>query len=332
MKNRYIPFGYQIKNGELSTLPTEAEIVREIFRHYAAGETLKSIAEALTAQRIKYLPEKYTWDKARVKRVLDNTIYLGEKGYPSIISADLFKLVQQRKNKTGPKPIEIDSVTKIIKSAAVCKECGHSLTRRTDNRFSPPTAWKCPCCSLSIRMSDKGLKAKILVILNRLIASPSLAQTNESDTPIDSLEARRSEQELHRMMDAGTFSEDDTLSLVLRCAAKTYESITSARHISDRLTAALRHAKPLSSLDERLFLQTVENILIGRSGAISLKLQNGKIISEEGDNGVRTAASPNSDCDPCHKTAGTESSWGQESPSSCLLPGILQKGRAGTQL
>lgn len=86
------------------------------------------------------------------------------------------------------------------------------------------------------------------------------------------------------MMDTGTFSEDDALNLVLRCAAKTYESITSSRHISDRLTAALRHAEPLSSLDEKLFLQTVENILIDRSGTISLKLQNGKIISEEGDN------------------------------------------------
>lgn len=289
MKNRYILYGYQIANGELVHKPSEAEIVLEVFVRYFKGKTLDAIAEDLTARKIEYLPGKFDWNKSRIKRMLDDRRYLGDNWYPVIVSAELFDSVQQRKNKTGSKPIEIDSVTKMIKAAAVCKECGHSLTRRTDNRFTPPTAWKCPCCGLSIRFSDADLNARILDILNRLIVTPTLVEVEESNTPIDSLEARRSEQELHRMMDAGTFSEDDTLNLVLRCAAKTYESITSARHISDRLTATLRaatlhHAKPLSSLDEKLFLQTVENILIDRSGTISLKLQNGKIISEEGDN------------------------------------------------
>ncbi len=283
MKNRYIPFGYQIKDGEISTHPAEAEIVKEIFSRYAAGETLKSIAEALTAQRIKYLPDKYTWDKARVKRVLDNTIYLGEKGHPSVISADLFESVQQKKDKFRTKPVEIDSTIKLLKTFAVCAECGHFLSRRVDKRQKTPIAWKCPCCGLSIRFSDEDLKARVLAILNRLISTPSLVEVEKSGTPIDSLEARRSEQELHRMMDAGTFSEDDYLNMVLRCAAKTYESITSARHISDRLTATLYHAEPLSSFDEKLFVQTVENILIDRSGGISLKFQNGKRILEEGD-------------------------------------------------
>lgn len=284
MKNRYILFGCQIANGELVRKPSEAEIVLEVFIRYFNEETLDAIAEDLTARKIEYLPGKFDWDKSRIKRMLDDRRYLGENGYPVIVSAELFDSVQQRKNKTGPKPIEIDSVTKMIKAAAVCKECGHSLTRRTDNRFTPPTAWKCPCCGLSIRFSDADLKARILDILNRLIVTPTLVEIEESNTPIDSLEARRSEQELHRMMDTGTFSEHDYINMVLRCAAKTYESISSVRHISDRLTAALRHAEPLSSLDEKLFLQTVENILIDRSGTISLKLQNGKIISEEGDN------------------------------------------------
>lgn len=285
MRNRYLSFGYQIKQGELVVCPTESKVVEETFARYAAGETLQEIAHYLTATKVEYLPGRYTWDKTRVKRLLDNRRYLGEDNHPPIISEEQFNSVQKRKETAAPKPQKADDAIKLFKACAVCAECGYSLFRRVDNRQKIPIAWKCPCCGLSIRFSDADLKARILAILNRLISTPALVEVEESDTPIDSLEARRSEQELHRMMDTGTFSEDDTLNMVLRCAAKTYESISSARHISDRLTAALRaatlrHAEPLSALDEKLFLQTVENILIDRSGTISLKLQNGKIISE----------------------------------------------------
>lgn len=325
MKNRYILYGYQIRNGQFIEYPKEAEIVSEAFLRRAGRETLQAIADDFTARKIEYLPGKVLWDKARVKRMIDNRAYLGEKEYPAIISEDLFNAAHQSEELGRLKRTWIDQDTKLIKSTAVCAECGRAITRRTDSRLQPPTTWKCTHCKFSIRTSDGDLKARILAILNRLITTPTLVEVEESNTPIDSLAVRRSEQELHRMMDTGTFSEDDTLNLVLRCAAKTYESISSARHISDRLTAALRHAEPLSSLDEKLFLQTVENILIDRSGTISLKLQNGKIISEEGDNDESTAASPTRVSDSCIKTTGTESSPRSETTSSCLLSSSQQR-------
>lgn len=280
MKNRYLPFGYQIRQGELVVNPAEAEIVQKAFARYAAGETLQGIAQVLSAQRIEYLPGRFTWDKARVKRLLDNRRYFGADGYPPIISEELFHSVLKKKENAASKPLETDNAIKLFKTCAICSECGHSLSRRVDHRQKIPVAWKCQNCGLSVRMSDEDLKERVLAILNELVTEPSLIEIEESSTPVNALETRRSEQELHRMMDLGASSEDDYINMVLRCAAKTYESITSARHITDRLTATLRKSEPLSSLEEKLFLQTVENILIDRSGAVSLKLQNGKIISE----------------------------------------------------
>ena len=326
MKNRYILYGYQIRNGQFIEHPKEAEIVSETFFRRADRETLQAIADDFTARKIEYLPEKFLWDKARVKRMLDNRAYLGEKEYPAIISGELFDSAHQSEDPGRLKQTWIDKDTKLIKSAAVCAECGRAITRRTDSRLQPPTTWKCTNCKFYIRTSDGDLKTSIRSILNRLINDPSLAEIEENDTHISSLELRRTQQELYRMMNSSEFTERDSINMVLRCAAKTYESITSARHITDRMTAVLRKAKPLSSFNEKLFEKTVENILIDRSGAISLKLQNGKVISnKEGDNDDRTAASSQSDGDPCHSTAGTDSTSGQEATSSSLLSGILQK-------
>ena len=280
MRNRYQPFGYQIRNGELIVHPFEAEVVKEVFRHYDQGETLRAIAEDLSSGKIEYLPGKSLWDKSRVKRLLDDRRYVDENGFPAIITAEQCNSVQQRKDSVGSKPLEVDGTIKLIKTTAVCVECGHHLTRRVDQRQAISTTWKCPSCGYTIIIEGEDLKQRILSILNEIVVDPSLAETAEREMPTESLEFLRSQQEIYRMMASGESSSDDYINVVLRCAAKTYESITSARHITDRLTATLHHAEPLSAFDEKLFLQTVNHILLCRSGEISLELQNGKIISE----------------------------------------------------
>ena len=280
MRNRYPPFGYQICNGELIVHPSEAEIVKKVFTRYGKGETLRAIADDLSVSKVEYLPGKTLWDKSRVKRLLDDRRYVGENGFPAIIAAEQYNSVQLRKDSAGPKPLEVDRIIKLIKATAICIECGHPLTRRVDQRHEISTTWKCPSCRYTITIGDEDLKQRILSILNEIVVDPSLAETAEREMSTESLEFLRSQQEIYRMMASGESSSDDYINVVLRCAAKTYESITSARHITDRLTATLHHAEPLSSFDEKLFLQTVNHILLCRSGEVSLELQNVKIITE----------------------------------------------------
>ena len=93
-------------------------------------------------------------------------------------------------------------------------------------------------------------------------------------------EARRLTNEIYRKLDSGSFSEDELVNLALQCAAENYNAVSSARHITDRLTATLLHAGPLSAFDRTLFETTISEIHLTRKGEILLKLQNGVFVGE----------------------------------------------------
>lgn len=94
LKNRNIPFGYCITNGEYALNDTEAEAIRQIFARYIGGDSLKTIATQMT---VPYNACKPVWNKNMVSRVLENRRYLGENGYPAIISQYDFDTANQIK-------------------------------------------------------------------------------------------------------------------------------------------------------------------------------------------------------------------------------------------
>ena len=49
MRKRYLPFGYQIKHGEIAIALKESNAVRFIFEEYLAGKSLKGIADIMSA-------------------------------------------------------------------------------------------------------------------------------------------------------------------------------------------------------------------------------------------------------------------------------------------
>lgn len=94
LKNRNIPFGYCITNGEYAVNDAEAEAIRQIFAQYIGGDSLKTIAAQIT---VPYNTNKPVWNKNMVSRVLENRRYLGENGYPAIISQENFDTANQIK-------------------------------------------------------------------------------------------------------------------------------------------------------------------------------------------------------------------------------------------
>ena len=88
LKNRSIPFGYCMVNGKYALNAPEAEAVRKIFADYIGGKSLKAIAVEM---RIPYNSGKTVWNKNMVCRVLENSKYIGENGFPQIITAEDFK-------------------------------------------------------------------------------------------------------------------------------------------------------------------------------------------------------------------------------------------------
>ena len=88
LKNRSIPFGYCMVNGKYVLNAPEAEAVRKVFSNYIGGKSLKTIAADMT---IPYIIGKSDWNKNMVCRVLENRKYIGENGYPQIITAEDFE-------------------------------------------------------------------------------------------------------------------------------------------------------------------------------------------------------------------------------------------------
>ncbi len=88
LKNRSIPFGYCMVNGKYAINGNEAEAVRKIYSDYIGGKSLKTIAAEM---RIPYNMGKALWNKNMVCRVLENRKYIGESGFPRIVTAEDFE-------------------------------------------------------------------------------------------------------------------------------------------------------------------------------------------------------------------------------------------------
>ena len=282
MRNRNIPFGYCYQNGILAAHPQESQTVQAVFAAYLSGEPLSKIAAHLTAKLVEYLPGRWQWDKARVKRILDNTKYIGEGDFPPILKERDFQIAHRKKESANTNRQPMDEDIKLFKSLVHCHHCSGLMVRRMDSRFEKPVTWKCPVCGYFLPLQDEEFKQRVFLLQKRLIDNPLLAEKEEAGIPVPSLEVRRLTNELYRKLDSGNFSEDELVNLALECAVKNYDTITSARHITDRLTATLLHAGPLSAFDRELFQRTVSEIHLTRKGEILLKLQNG-VITGEGD-------------------------------------------------
>ena len=280
MRNRNIPFGYQYQNGVLAIHPQESQTVRAVFAAYLSGEPLSKIAAHLTAKLVEYLPGHSQWDKARVKRLLDNAKYTGAGNFPPIIKERDFQMAHQKKEKANTNRQLVDEDIKLFKGLSHCHHCGGIMVRRMDSRMGHPVTWKCPQCGYFFPLPDEEFKRRVFLLQKKLADKPLLAEKEEDEIQVTSMEARRLTNVIFRKLDSGDFSEDELVNLALQCAAKNYEAITSARHITDRLTATLLHAGPLSAFDRTLFERTVSEIHLTRKGEILLKLQNGVLVGE----------------------------------------------------
>ena len=95
MRKRYLPFGYQIKHGEIVIALKESNAVRFIFEEYLAGKSLKGIADIMSAKDIPYHVDDKKWNQNMVGRILANKIYYGNPKYPPIISETQYNLAEK---------------------------------------------------------------------------------------------------------------------------------------------------------------------------------------------------------------------------------------------
>jgi site-specific DNA recombinase len=135
----------KLKKERLLADPITGEIVRRLFRTYAAGATLCRLKRELDRDHIPTPMGKKLWDVAVISRLLHNSLYWGEasvtlKGerfsYPSgvvepLIDAGTALVVQARllqNRQFSPRTSEARQLALLTGGRGRCASCGHALS------------------------------------------------------------------------------------------------------------------------------------------------------------------------------------------------------------
>ena len=281
MKQRKTPFGYIIKNGIVTVDKTEADIVREIAKQYLGGSSLKTIAGGLTLRTIEYMPGKSDWNKSRIRRMIDDTRYIGNNGYPPILTEQEYSAMQAFKSQKNTQK-NIDHSDNIFKLNApvVCANCGGRMQRRIDNRRKTITRWRCTECKTSVNISDEDMLGGITELLNEVIADPESIQIPKSDYE-ESQEIKRLNAEISKELNTVGFDKEAIKQKMLTCVSEKYTSLGTEEITAQSLKDIFKTVPPLTAYDSDLTGQAVSEIQLKRNGTISLVLINGQRIEKE---------------------------------------------------
>lgn len=275
MKKRYLPFGYEIKNGMIQQSPSEAPVVSMIFEMYANGATLLQIAKRLTAHGVKYRGGCAVWDKHIVRRILECEKYCGAGHFPALIERaqyDLAYAVRASKRSFPAKEIAL------VRKRMACSRCGQRMYL-----LSATDQWECRGCGWkSGRIPHGQLLGTVQLILKELRRHSEDLRAPQSCANSYSLSVSRLAQEIKRGLQQ---KEADivylTERILERCAAQ-YEVLDVGEY--DPPTLRIRELfekadkDDTDELNDVLFEQTVDKILLSADGKIRLQLINGQIF------------------------------------------------------
>ena len=290
-KNRTIPFGYCMKNGEITTEPKEVYAVVKIFDEYLKGRSLSEIAKLMQSEKIRYNADSDKWNKNMVKRIIENEKYLGTDKYPQIIDDDTFRLANKKRIRKATTLNLISADLREIRNRTYCSECGHRLSRIGGN--SKYEHWDCrnpDCYKLEYRLTDQMIIGAVLTVLNSAIANPSLLESGgEISTYSPTADVIRKQNEINQMTDSPQVDFDRVKAEIFKLAEMTYNESPQK---TEELKELLQGHEQLNSLDIGLFKACVSRIWISHFCTIEVELINGvriKNITEK----VKTSRSEN---------------------------------------
>ena len=288
MKNRNLPYGYYFTKGCIAIQPQEQAIVKEIYDGYLSGKSLLNIAKDLNARSIQFMPGVIGWNKARLKRILEDERYLGNDTYPVIITQETYAAVQKiKESRNTQKGVDRKADIFQITVPVRCPVCGSEMHRRSDSRIKCSQRWTCvkDDCRRLIGISDEALLGGITELLNSLIAKPERITIPAPVEYEPSAELRRLNHEIGRSLDGFSIQKETLRKQLLQSVSLKYEGIDNAVYTAGRLKADFANASPLSDFSPELFNRTVSELRLCENGSVILTLTNGQQIGKEQNDG-----------------------------------------------
>ena len=270
--NRKLPFGYEIRMGQVCVQEQEAKIVRAIFKAYAEGASYRQLTDWLNTQPIAYHETDKPWNKNMIARILSCSVYAGGQDYPSLITEEEQMRAFTAKPTIG-KAEGDGHLDKALRALARCDVCGDRLEYRQN--YAGWARWICPSCGmLSPQISMESVKKDIRSILEYLFIHADSVQ------PPQCLhyQATQQEDEFIRMINTAGFDEVTAKEMVMDIIAGRFEALGSEDYETERIRNILTSLESTSKAGTSLLEQISTAVLIHPNGSISLKLRNKQII------------------------------------------------------
>ena len=244
MGNRKLPFGYQMRMGEIVRNEPEAKAVQDIFLQYTLGASLKEIAEQMSKTGPSY-DEGKSWNKNMVARILENTKYVGASSYPKLVDIRLFEAaVEKRQTK-----------------------------QRLPERTPAQKALKRVCS----KQPSPEIEQQVTHLLGRLAAQPErITQPERTSAPVHT----NTQAELDEVLNTQPLDEDAARNLICKLAREQYDAIGNEEYETERLRRLFAAFECTAELNAELLQSTVSAVLVTRQ-VVRLQLKNGQIIGKE---------------------------------------------------
>ena len=318
MKNRYTPFGYEVKNGAIVIEPTEGKVVQGIFSDYLDGMSLQSIAEMLTCKQVEYLPNQSEWNKNRIARILSDVRYLGTDVYEAIIEPEMFDQARHiKESRNTQSECERGKIISPSVVSIVCGKCGCAVRRLYDSRRRNKQRYVCTNeqCGTRYRISEEDM----LRMMKELLcdAEPEVIENADES---EMLEIHRLQQEADRAIDFCRTDAERARNLILECADKRYQAASKGRANVDKLRRYLNSDDMV--VDRQTALELMSKITLITDEQISITLINGQTIGKENGNGADHTGCQDSQGDSTADQTGGKADKLPTTQGSGLLPCI----------
>lgn len=309
-KNRVIPFGYCMRNGEITVDFNESKAVARIFEEYLNGSSLQQIAKLMESEKVQYSEISDRWNKNMVKRIIENEKYLGNEKYPQIIGEKFFTQANEKRMLKAASVCVIPEDLQEIRNRTYCLECGHRLSRIGGNCRS--AKWDCrnpECYKFEYRLTDRMIIDTVLTVINTAIANPSLLESDcEISTYSPTADIIRKQNEINQMLDSTQVDFDRIKSELYRLAETKYDCCTynDDPQKTKQLMNLLENQKQLNTLNIGLFKSCVNRIWISHFCTIEVEFINGIKIKNITERNNKNDHNIKCQDNSCEKTDGNK--------------------------
>lgn len=243
-----------------------------------SGSSMSEIAQRLNKEHIEYKEDVAGWNKARIKRLLEDERYIGNKSFPPLVDKDMF--IDIRKTIAGRSNCPKSERRKALFQINIpirCPKCRGKMERKRDRRYKKATKWHCENkdCRFMVAKEDEEILENIGKILKHLAEEPEVIGigVTEMEPEPPSLSYDFSRQ--------GNFDKDTLRGNILNVAAKTYSELDDTVWKSKRLYDLFQEAKVIDGFPKELFEKAVAEVGFDSDGTLWVRLINGMKIGEE---------------------------------------------------